>query len=140
MNDKVFPLKFESSATGGTEDDQAPTSLDAREDGVVMKELWLVSDEADPKTQEIAQGIKTDASNNIVVYDRNTGPKTLSELAAGGSVQQGTSRPLAVEASRGLVYLTTGGTGVADVLEVCVKTAEDTYVWKDLFNAIIGGS
>ena len=35
--------------------------------------------------------------------------------------------------SRGLVWLTQGGAGVADALEVCVKDASGNYAWKTLY-------
>ena len=44
----------------------------------------------------------------------------------------GTSKPTANAASRGHVYTTEGGTGVADVVEVCLKSSTETYSWVNL--------
>lgn len=40
------------------------------------------------------------------------------------------SKPTAVAALRGMCWVTQGGAGVADTLEVCLKSAADTYSWK----------
>lgn len=48
------------------------------------------------------------------------------------------ARPAAAEAYRGHTWLTRGATSVADVLEVCMKDATDTYVWKDILAAVSG--
>lgn len=42
----------------------------------------------------------------------------------------GASPPAAAEAYRGVFFLIEGGTGVADVLQVCVKKDDDTYAWR----------
>jgi len=44
----------------------------------------------------------------------------------------GTSKPSASSSVRGHVYVTEGGAGVADVAEVCLKSATDTYSWVNL--------
>jgi hypothetical protein len=86
MADKTYPLKWESSSSGGTEDDLAPTELDPTEDAIVCKEVQIVADESTPKTSTVQQGLKTDGSNNLVLFDRNSGEKTIADLLAGGAV------------------------------------------------------
>jgi hypothetical protein len=44
----------------------------------------------------------------------------------------GTSKPVASVSVRGQVYTTEGGTGVADVSEICLKSSADTYSWVNL--------
>ena len=41
-------------------------------------------------------------------------------------------KPAASAAARGTVWVTHGESGTADVVEVCVKRADDTYVWQPL--------
>jgi hypothetical protein len=87
MTDKILIYKFEKSTLGGSQDNKRPTPLDPTEDGILAKEFWLVDDETDPYNDTIQQGIKVDANHNLVVYDRVTGSKKLSELASGGGSQ-----------------------------------------------------
>jgi len=44
----------------------------------------------------------------------------------------GSSKPSASSSVRGHIYVTEGGAGVADVAEVCLKSAADTYSWVSL--------
>ena len=50
----------------------------------------------------------------------------------GYSVMIGTTGalPTAVAALRGALFLVQGAAGVADTLQVCLKSAADTYSWK----------
>lgn len=41
----------------------------------------------------------------------------------------GTSKPTASSSVRGHIYVTEGGTGVADVVEICLKDDSDNYNW-----------
>lgn len=41
-------------------------------------------------------------------------------------------RPTASATQRGKIYVTESGTGVADVVEVCLKSTGDTYSWKNM--------
>lgn len=46
--------------------------------------------------------------------------------------QQGITKgtlPVADSAYHGAIYLVVGGVGIADVLKICVKKADDTYAW-----------
>lgn len=49
------------------------------------------------------------------------------------------ARPSAAVTYRGRTWLTRGGVGVADTLDVCMKDALDVYVWKDVLAATSGG-
>lgn len=53
-----------------------------------------------------------------------------SAPTAGGAIQltSGT-KPSCVEALRGTFYYTAGGTGVADLIQICVKNSSNVYSW-----------
>lgn len=118
---------MEHSALGGTEVDEVPRSADPTEDGVVTKEVWIVSDETSPMTQTVQQGIKTDESHNLVFYDRVSGQQTLASLIGGGgsspSILTKTS-DYAIQASEcnGSTYITTYG--AEEEVEFTLPTAE----------------
>ena len=84
--DRVFPLKYEKVSTGGSQNNKRPTPLDPREDGLLAKLLWLISDETNVLTDEIKQGIKVNANHDLVFFDRNKGEVTLDTLTS-SSVQ-----------------------------------------------------
>lgn len=44
-------------------------------------------------------------------------------------IQIGTSKPTCDSSIRGHIYVTESGTGVADVVEICLKESGDTYSW-----------
>jgi hypothetical protein len=44
-----------------------------------------------------------------------------------------TGKPAAGASYRGYVWITRGGAGVADLVEICVKNSGDTYQWVALF-------
>jgi len=48
------------------------------------------------------------------------------------SINDSTDLPEASEEYRGMIMVIKGGALVADSVQVCVKTALDAYVWKDL--------
>jgi len=41
-------------------------------------------------------------------------------------------KPTCEQAIRGRIYYTAGGAGVADIVEVCSKSAADAYAWRDI--------
>ena len=45
MADKVYPLKYERSSEGGTQDDERATEMSPGEDGFVAKQMMIVADE-----------------------------------------------------------------------------------------------
>ena len=51
---------------------------------------------------------------------------------AGFKLATGT-RPTPDASTRGTIFYVAGGAGVADTLEVCVKSAGDTYSWVSLY-------
>lgn len=80
MVDRVRPLKFEDAATGGTETDQFPTSLDPHEDYVDVRGVTVQN----ATSADDVVRIERDVSNNMIFIDPLAGTKTLTQLAAGG--------------------------------------------------------
>lgn len=60
------------------------------------------------------------------VLTRITGQGALSLLPTG-------TRPVCGNSNRGMLWVTVGGAAVADKIEICVKSAADTYGWTALF-------
>jgi len=78
--DKVKPLKIESADTGGTQDDQFPTSLDPQEDYIEVR--GLVLDDASNKDETTV--LDRDGDNMQFKDVNNPTPVTLTTLVAGG--------------------------------------------------------
>lgn len=82
MVDRVKPLKLESPASGGTETDLFSTSLNKNEDFVDCRGVAFQSDISDDETVLSTR----DSSNRMTFKDaENTTPRTLTELATGGT-------------------------------------------------------
>lgn len=79
--DKVKPLKIESADTGGTQDDQFPTSLDPQEDYIEVR--GLVLDDASNKDETTVLDRNGD---NMQFKDvNNPTPVTLTDLLGGAA-------------------------------------------------------
>jgi hypothetical protein len=48
------------------------------------------------------------------------------------SINNETTLPTASEGYRGIIMVEKGGALVADTVKVCIKTAIDTYIWKEI--------
>lgn len=90
--DRVHPLKFESAASGGTEDDEFPTGLDKNEDYVDSRGLSVQNDTSDDELVRVSR----DAANNLTFQDGVVaGTKTLTQvLATGAGVSEATHKAL----------------------------------------------
>ena len=78
--DRVRPLKFESAATGGTEEDAFPTALDHNEDYVDARGITFQNNSSN---DEIVY-IDRDSENNLIFKDPSVeNPQTLTEVIAG---------------------------------------------------------
>lgn len=62
-----------------------------------------------------------------------TYPSQKLEVNGGVKLFTTAARPWCGATNRGTIWITQGGSGVADVVEVCVKTSSDVYQWKALF-------
>jgi hypothetical protein len=63
-----------------------------------------------------------------------TAPTQKLEVNGGMRLNTATAKPAScTSAYRGLIWVTQGGTGVADTLEVCAKDASGNYSWRTLF-------
>ena len=78
--DRIRPLKMESPATGGSQDDEVPYEVDPNEDYADLRGVALQNDTSNDETVYL----KRDISNNLVFADGVvSGEKTLSDLLAG---------------------------------------------------------
>lgn len=75
--DKVRPLKLESAATGGTQEDVFPTAVNPTEDFVTAKG-FVIRD-----TDTIR--IETDGAGSMIFNDVDAGTYSLSDLSSGTS-------------------------------------------------------
>ena len=82
--------------------------------------------------------IKRVFSRNVLNYadilnqllDRNTGYAAFNiNVLTAKKPLTVTSLPTASAAYRGVVYFVTGASGVADTLNICLKSSSDTYSW-----------
>jgi hypothetical protein len=80
MVDRIRPYKFESVATGGSQEDEFPTTADPNEDGVDTRRLYLQDDSTDDELVYLDR-----VAGDLKLFDEvNPAGKTLSALAAGG--------------------------------------------------------
>ena len=81
MAGKVQPVKWESTAKGGSSDEPYPAELNPNEDGLDCRAVYLENDTSDDKDVELSR----DASGNMTFKDKVvSGTKTLADLLAGG--------------------------------------------------------
>lgn len=83
----------------------------------------------------VSQGLMLESSVGIVRIGGINGIAPAgSQLQVGGNVQfnvdAATARPTANAANRGVVWYSKSAGGAADTIEVCLKSAADTYSWK----------
>ena len=80
--DRIRPLKLESPATGGTQDDAFPTEADPHEDYPDVRGVTFQNDTSNDEDVYLER----DASDNLVFKDKVVSTeKTLSDLVAGGT-------------------------------------------------------
>ena len=61
-----------------------------------------------------------------------TAPNRALEVNGGVRLNTATAKPVCNADARGTFWVTQGGAGAADAVEVCVKDALDAYSWKTL--------
>jgi hypothetical protein len=62
-----------------------------------------------------------------------TAPTQALEVNGGIRLNTATARPACDATVRGTFWVTQGGTGVADSVQVCAKDAADSYAWRTIF-------
>ncbi len=67
------------------------------------------------------------ATGNVGIGTTN--PLQKLEVDGGVRLNTATVKPTADATSVGTMWITQGGAGIADILEVCLKSATDTYSW-----------
>lgn len=98
--DKVRPLKLEDPASGGTETDEFPTSLDPREDHVQC--AGIVLEDATHSDENVR--VYRDGDDMKFQDTTNPTPATLSDLLAGGV----NLNKMVLQESGALVYIGDG--------------------------------
>lgn len=99
MVDRVRPLKIEDSASGGTQNDLFPTTVNTNEDYLDARGVTLQNDTSDDDDVRVDR----DASDNMVFQDGiQTTPLTLTQLL------EWTSAYFIVTTQGGIVYDTSG--------------------------------
>ena len=77
--------------------------------------------------------VYTNGSRRIVVQSSgDIEVKTPFTADAGARVNTNTTQPGCDSGHRGTIWVVQGGSGVADVPQICIKDASDTYVWKSV--------
>jgi len=71
------------------------------------------------------------AGGNVGVGTTN--PNAKIEINGGLRLNTSASKPVCDESQNGTLWLTKGGIGVKDTLEVCAKDASDVYAWRLLY-------
>jgi hypothetical protein len=95
--------------------------------GSMGTQSWASYFEDDPNFMEKALKI----GGSDLVSQAHMDIETEQTIAAKGGTQLSTSgsQPTCDAAHRGLLWNIEGGTGVADILQICQKNAADVYVW-----------
>ena len=78
MVDRTRPLKYESPATGGTQTDQFPTTVNPNEDFVDSRGTTYQDDSSDDDLVRVSRD-----GDDMTFLDKNNTVKTLTELVAG---------------------------------------------------------
>ena len=83
--DRVKPLKIEGTGSGGSTNDDFPTSLNKNQDHVDARGLVIQNDSSDDELV----GVSRDSSDNMTFHDDVvSGTKSLADLLAGGMSEE----------------------------------------------------
>ena len=74
--DKVVPIKIESTALGGDENDEFPIPADVHEDFLECRGLCIQN----ATSRDDGVGVERDSSDNLTLFDSVAGSKTLDQL------------------------------------------------------------
>ena len=78
-----------------------------------------------------ALGLTQDASGNVGIG--TTGPGAKLEVNGGIRLNTLTAKSACDSTTRGTFWVTQGGAGVKDNVEVCAKDASSTYAWRTIY-------
>ena len=112
--------------------DQHPTSHGAtvgiRTHADYLSRHTLALTKKSGQTGDLLRVLDTDNSTALA----SVTPAGTIQGMQGIQVATSSTKPAAAASARGLLWLSQGGAGVADVLEVCLKDAADAYNWKTI--------
>lgn len=84
---------------------------------------------------DVATYVKTYVGGNAAGNKALQTGNDLITISYGGiTISTAGARPTAGVAYRGLLFVTQGAAGVADKISICLKSAADTYSWKDIIS------
>jgi hypothetical protein len=109
---------------------------------VKAEEAWTISPVFTPTyiifetaaTTARAERLRITSAGNIGIGTST--PTQKLEVSGGIKLNTATARPTCDTSARGTFWVTKGGTGVADKVEICVKgdtSSTENYGWKSLF-------
>lgn len=78
MVDRVKPLKIEGTGSGGTQNDEFPTSTDKNEDFLDSRGVTFQNDTSDDDLVRVSRD-----GDDMIFLDKNNTVKTLSDLVSG---------------------------------------------------------
>jgi len=79
----------------------------------------------------LSERMRITSSGNIGIG--TTTPLQKLEVNGGVRINTVSAKPLCNSSARGTFWLTQNGAGTMDTLEVCIKDANDVYVWKSVW-------
>jgi hypothetical protein len=77
-----------------------------------------------------------DGARMLVIYNNSAMTAEVFDVDEDGSIRlniSGGTKPTCSSSERGRIYMTQGGAGVKDALEVCAKDAGDAYAWRTIY-------
>lgn len=93
---------------------------------------YLTLDTAPENSTGMVERMRIASNGNIGIGQPN--PQQKLEVNGGVRLNTSTTKPTCAEAIRGTLWFTRGAVGYADSLQVCIKQADENYIWKNVIN------
>lgn len=122
--------KFMIGATTGSGATYIPnTKLDLRQYSAAASHMHFTNDTTGHGTGDGTK-VGIDASGNFEIVNQESGLAiNLTTTGSGIALNTTGSKPTCNSTRRKQIFITEGGSGVADTVEVCLKDAADAYAW-----------
>lgn len=123
----VFALNFSGTSTGGTVNEAAAGRFVMIPNGIttIDESIGVKIDNPFGNPGTVNYGVKQlGAEKNF--FDGNL------ETALGVQLSTSATQPTCAVGNRGLIWNIEGGTGVADVAQICQKDSSNAYVWNNI--------